>query len=111
MIVALNPSQGIINRTSPSFCHYFPDQDTRMSPTERNVVVGQCGGGPVVENKDKDKETDVGEDKPKEQEKKEHCWTCTDEFHCRGEVERSMENFDWKVVEPYDGNTLLYVWM
>ena len=49
------------------------------------------------------------EDQPQEQEKKEHCWTCTDEFHCRGEVERSRETFDWKVVEPYDGNTKFVV--
>ena len=48
------------------------------------------------------------EDKPQEQEKKEHCWTCTDEFHSRGEVERSRGNFDWKVVEPFDGN--LHIW-
>ena len=61
-----------------------------MAPTAQP----QCGGGPVVEEV---------EDKPQEQERKEHCWTCTDEFHCRGEVERSREKFDWKVVEPYDG--------
>ena len=64
-----------------------------------------------METKDKEttKETENGEEKPQEQEKKEHCWTCTDEFHCRGEVERSRETFDWKVVEPYDGNTKLVV--
>ena len=70
-----------------------------MAPTEKSeVLVPQCGGGPEMKAKEE-------EDKPKEQEKKEHCWTCTDEFHCRGEVERSRENFDWKVVEPYDGRT------
>ena len=73
-----------------------------MAPTEPGVIVPQCGGGPVVEQV-KEKE----EEKPQEQERKEHCWTCTDEFHCRGEVDRSRETFDWKVVEPYDGNASL----
>ena len=54
-----------------------------------------------------DRGTAQDEDKPQEQEVKEHCWTCTDEFHCRGEVDRSREKFDWKVVEPYDGNNLV----
>ena len=70
-----------------------------MAPTAPEAAqVPQCGGGPRhTEEKE--------EDKPQEQEVKEHCWTCTDEFHCRGEVDMSREKFDWKVVEPYDGNT------
>ena len=68
-----------------------------MAPT-----APQCGGGPVVDEKE--------EDKPQEQEKKEHCWTCSDEFHCRGEVDRSRDKFDWKVVEPYDGKSSIISW-
>ena len=69
-----------------------------MAPTATEAPqMPQCGGGPPTEEKEAQA--------PQEQEKKEHCWTCTDEFHCRGEVERSRENFDWKVVEPYDGKT------
>ena len=70
-----------------------------MAPTAPEAPpVVQCGGGPPPQE---------DEDKPQEQEVKEHCWTCTDEFHCRGEVDRSREKFDWKVVEPYDGNNLV----
>ena len=77
-----------------------------MAPTAQEAPqLPQCGGGPPPEAKE-DKE----EQEPQEQEKKEHCWTCTDEFHCRGEVERSRENFDWEVVEPYDGKTDLLSW-
>ena len=68
-----------------------------MAPTPKEAPqVPQCGGGPPAKKK---------EDKPQEQEKKEHCWTCSDEFHCRGEVDRSRDKFDWKVVEPYDGKS------
>ena len=72
-----------------------------MAPTAQNAPqTPQCGGGPPAEKK---------EDKPQEQEVKEHCWTCSDEFHCRGEVDRSRDKFDWKVVEPYDGKTSILV--
>merc|ERR1719153_1150417 len=37
------------------------------------------------------------------QEKTVHNWGCNHEFHSRGEVEKSQAEFDWKVVEPYDG--------
>ena len=75
-----------------------------MAPTAQEAAqVPQCGGGPrQTEEKEE-------EDKPQEQEVKEHCWTCTDEFHCRGEVDRSREKFDWKVVEPFDGNSSFYL--
>ena len=73
-------------------------RETRMAPKETETVVPQCGVLPVVDTLRKE------EERPKEQEKKEHHWPCSDEFHSRVEVERSRQMFDWKVVEPFDGN-------
>ena len=70
-----------------------------MAPKETETVLPQCGGGQVVDMLSKEEER-------LEEEKEEHYWPCSDEFHSRGEVERSREKFDWKVVEPYDGNSL-----
>ena len=67
-------------------------RETRMAPKETEAVVIQCGGIPVVDTPSKEEET------------KEHHWPCSDEFHSQGEVERSRQMFDWKVVEPFDGN-------
>merc|ERR1711963_1375809 len=47
-----------------------------------------------------------GVEKKKEelpQEVTNHNWECNQEFHSRGEVEKSQTQFPWKVVEPYDG--------
>eukprot|EP00088_Acartia_fossae_P029806 TRINITY_DN30709_c0_g1_i1.p1 TRINITY_DN30709_c0_g1~~TRINITY_DN30709_c0_g1_i1.p1 ORF type:complete len:193 (-),score=35.10 TRINITY_DN30709_c0_g1_i1:23-562(-) len=32
-----------------------------------------------------------------------HHWECNKEFHTKEEVEKSMQEYPWKVVEPYDG--------
>ena len=71
-----------------------------MAPKETETVLPQCGGGQVVDMPSKE------EEKEEKEGKEEHYWPCSDEFHSRGEVERSREKFDWKVVEPYDGNSL-----
>ena len=42
---------------------------------------------------------------PEEQERRSHSWRCSEEFHCRSQVEKSQQMFDWKVVEPFDGKT------
>jgi len=36
------------------------------------------------------------------QEETVHNWNCNQEFHSKGEVEKSRKEFGWKVVEPYD---------
>ena len=71
-----------------------------MAPKETETVLPQCGGGPVLDMPSKE------EERLEKEEGEEHYWPCSDEFHSRGEVERSREKFDWKVVEPYDGNSL-----
>ena len=32
-----------------------------------------------------------------------HDYRCNQEFHSKDEVDKSRAEFDWKVVEPYDG--------
>ena len=44
---------------------------------------------------------------PEEQERRSHSWRCSEEFHSRAQVEESQQMFPWKVVEPFDGKTLL----
>ena len=93
-------------------------EEKRMAPTLTELIIPQCGRGQLegqarkVEDKVEDKEEDKEENKVKdkvEQEEKDHCWSCSDEFHSRGQVASSRESFDWKVVEPYDGNFTFYV--
>ena len=81
-------------------------EEKRMAPTLTELIIPQCGRG-QFEGQARKVEDKV-EDKV-EQEEKDHCWSCSDEFHSRGQVASSRESFDWKVVEPYDGNFTFHI--
>ena len=38
-----------------------------------------------------------------------HDYRCNKEFHSRQEIDISREEFNWKVVEPYDGTLQRFV--
>ena len=60
----------------------------------------QCGAPPpeVIKKLRKDEK----EEKRKDPELP-HDYRCNIEFHKREEVDKSRKDFNWKVVEPYDG--------
>jgi len=60
-----------------------------MAPQEKDVSIKE----EVVEDSSK----------PKVQETPVHHFEASDEFHSRMEVKKSLEEYPWKVVEPYDG--------
>ena len=61
-----------------------------------NVPPLQCGV--VTQNK-----TEGGENCDGVRPQLPHDYRCNNGLHTIGEIERSREEFNWKVVEPYDG--------
>ena len=86
------------------------DKEEDKTEVKMELIIPQCGRGQFEgqARKVEDKVEDKVKDKV-EQEEKDHCWSCSDEFHSRGQVASSRESFDWKVVEPYDGNFTLHI--
>ena len=67
-----------------------------MSPSPKNFVP-QCGAPPPeVVNDKKDGSERNDPELP-------HDYRCNQEFHNRAEIDKSRREFNWKVVEPYDG--------
>ena len=65
-----------------------------MAPVTRP----QCGAPPPAPPPDKETE-----DKPRQDPELPHDYRCNLEFHKRWEIDQSRRQFNWKVVEPYDG--------
>ena len=86
------------------------DEEEDKTEVKMELIIPQCGRGQFEgqARKVEDKVEDKVKDKV-EQEEKDHCWSCSDEFHSRGQVASSRESFDWKVVEPYDGNFTFHI--
>ena len=82
------------------------DKEEDKMEVKMKLIIPQCGGG-QFEGQARKVEDKV-EDKV-EQEEKDHCWSSSDVFHSRGQVANSRESFDWKVVEPYDGNFTFHI--
>ena len=66
-----------------------------MSPNPK--IVPQCGAPPPEVVKDKK------DDKKRNDPELPHDYRCNQEFHKRAEIDKSRREFNWKVVEPYDG--------
>jgi len=65
-----------------------------MSP--HNDVQPQCGVPPPRPKTEEKKEKRKDAELP-------HDYRCNTEFHKKPEVDKSRSEFNWKVVEPYDG--------
>ena len=70
-----------------------------MAPVTRP----QCGAPPLAPPPDTETE-----DKPRQDPELPHDYRCNLEFHKRWEIDQSRRQFNWKVVEPYDGKCRMH---
>ena len=70
-----------------------------MAPVTRP----QCGAPPPAPPPDTE-----AEDKPRQDPELPHDYRCNLEFHKRWEIDQSRRQFNWKVVEPYDGKCRMH---
>jgi len=97
---------GIEQSTVKPYKHY---QSLDMSPkpgeTTHDFKISEHEGSrsPTTEKDSHVNDEVVAKPKPKPQQVPEHHWPVNEEFHTREEVEKSMKDYPWKVVEPYNG--------
>ena len=69
-----------------------------MAPTAINLP--QCGAPPPEMFIDDDDQKCESPELP-------HDFRCNEGLHTKSEIEKSRKEFNWKVVEPFDGRSFL----